>query len=580
MTEPGPGAGLADRLRVRAAPAGGDHPPRGVALQAHPARSRPCPGTWRASATGCVTALSDILRWVDENVQPDSPAAGPGHRPSRAGPAAVPRSGPSPGPPRRIGTPATGAGQPARDARPGRPSRAASGDRSHRRGDPDAADRGRWPAPRPLPTPRCLSSRTDRSSGSRPGSPGRSATYPGVRQVDGPGSAPVWSLGRVSPLRIAALRWARYRHPLIGCRGRSWPPSAVRSRDATMGRTLKEVDVTAAKKAAAPRQEGRLQATKAARRRRRRRPRSAGQAGRQGRKSTPAKKARRPRRRPWPPRQPAPRRHRQPRRPPPPRSSRGHQGTGHEEVRRPPRHRRRSPGSGEEGDADRQERTPPAPKRPTVGPYAKEPKFLEEQRELLLEERGIYERPGRSTSGPRPTPWPSSASRATSSSTRSRVRAARSPSTGSGTWPSRPRPRRPWRRSTTPCARSTGRPTAPVSDATSPSPRHDSARSALRPAVRGLQERWPVTTLTGEPASRRGGPAAAPASAAAVGGRGRRGPGGAGRPADQVVGGAPAVLRARSTSIGTLDLELSRNTGVGLQPLPGEDALLVRVARC
>ncbi len=33
---------------------------------------------------------------------------------------------------------------------------------------------------------------------------------------------------------------------------------------------------------------------------------------------------------------------------------------------------------------------PPAPKRPTVGPYAKEPKFLEEQRVLLLEERGIY----------------------------------------------------------------------------------------------------------------------------------------------------------------------------------------------
>jgi RNA polymerase-binding transcription factor DksA len=34
---------------------------------------------------------------------------------------------------------------------------------------------------------------------------------------------------------------------------------------------------------------------------------------------------------------------------------------------------------------------PPAPKRPTVGPYAKEPKFLEEQRVLLLEERGVYD---------------------------------------------------------------------------------------------------------------------------------------------------------------------------------------------
>jgi RNA polymerase-binding transcription factor DksA len=33
---------------------------------------------------------------------------------------------------------------------------------------------------------------------------------------------------------------------------------------------------------------------------------------------------------------------------------------------------------------------PPAPKRPTTGPYAKEPKFLDEQRALLLEERSIY----------------------------------------------------------------------------------------------------------------------------------------------------------------------------------------------
>jgi DnaK suppressor protein len=33
---------------------------------------------------------------------------------------------------------------------------------------------------------------------------------------------------------------------------------------------------------------------------------------------------------------------------------------------------------------------PAPPKRPTVGPYAKEPKFLEEQRVLLLEERAVY----------------------------------------------------------------------------------------------------------------------------------------------------------------------------------------------
>jgi DnaK suppressor protein len=33
---------------------------------------------------------------------------------------------------------------------------------------------------------------------------------------------------------------------------------------------------------------------------------------------------------------------------------------------------------------------PAPPKRPTVGPYAKDAKFLDEQRVLLLEERGIY----------------------------------------------------------------------------------------------------------------------------------------------------------------------------------------------
>jgi DnaK suppressor protein len=33
---------------------------------------------------------------------------------------------------------------------------------------------------------------------------------------------------------------------------------------------------------------------------------------------------------------------------------------------------------------------PEAPKRPTVGPYAKESKFLDAQRVLLLEERAIY----------------------------------------------------------------------------------------------------------------------------------------------------------------------------------------------
>jgi DnaK suppressor protein len=35
-------------------------------------------------------------------------------------------------------------------------------------------------------------------------------------------------------------------------------------------------------------------------------------------------------------------------------------------------------------------KAPAPPKRPTVGPYAKEPKFLDEQRVLLMEERAIY----------------------------------------------------------------------------------------------------------------------------------------------------------------------------------------------
>ena len=35
-------------------------------------------------------------------------------------------------------------------------------------------------------------------------------------------------------------------------------------------------------------------------------------------------------------------------------------------------------------------KAPAAPKRPTLGPYAKETKFLEEQRLLLLDERSIY----------------------------------------------------------------------------------------------------------------------------------------------------------------------------------------------
>jgi DnaK suppressor protein len=46
---------------------------------------------------------------------------------------------------------------------------------------------------------------------------------------------------------------------------------------------------------------------------------------------------------------------------------------------------RRSPSGLKESAA------PPPPKKLTVGPYAKESKFLDEQRVLLLEERGIYD---------------------------------------------------------------------------------------------------------------------------------------------------------------------------------------------
>ncbi len=51
---------------------------------------------------------------------------------------------------------------------------------------------------------------------------------------------------------------------------------------------------------------------------------------------------------------------------------------------------KKAPAAGRKADAGAKGASTPAPKRPTVGPYAKEPKFLDEQRALLLEERGIY----------------------------------------------------------------------------------------------------------------------------------------------------------------------------------------------
>ena len=165
-----------------------------------------------------------------------------------------------------------------------------------------------------------------------------------------------------------------------------------------------------------------------------------------------------------------------------------------QEGRRP---KRQPPRSAPAKKAARPRRPHPRPpKRPTVGPYAKDTKFLDAQRVLLLEERTIYA--GQAVD-----------LRAEADSLalerepgdvqfdEESGRAAPSPSTVSATWPCPPRPRRPSRRSTTP---SQARPQdLRCLRAVLPAhPQGPAPGAALRPAVCRLQERWAVTTLTGE----------------------------------------------------------------------------------
>ena len=280
--------------------------------------------------------------------------------------------------------------------------------------------------------------------------------------------------------RIAAVSWARYRHPPIGCRGWSWSPEPS-GRDPTDGTNLEGGRCDGS-------EEGGGTVGEEGRRRRagvqegpdqpapRRPPPSAPSDCQEGRP--------RPRRRPRSgdqdsDQEDAPRRPRGP-----PRRPRSQAAGGQEERRgrqegggrrSPPaatkaarrRPRRRRPGQG-------RGRRPP-PSGPPSAPTPRTPSSSTNS--APCSSRSAASTAARPwTCGPRPTPWPSSASPATSSSTRSRARAARSPSTVSATWRCRPRRRRRSRRSTTPSARSIARPTADASDATRPSPRPGSGR--------------------------------------------------------------------------------------------------------
>ena len=98
--------------------------------------------------------------------------------------------------------------------------------------------------------------------------------------------------------------------------------------------------------------------------------------------------------------------------------------------------------------------------------------------------------------GPRRTRWRSSASRATSSSTRSRARAAPSRSTGSGTWPSPGRPLLAVEEIDD-ALRAHRRQDLRVLRAMLPAdPQAAPAGAAVRPTLRGVQERRAVAALT------------------------------------------------------------------------------------
>ncbi len=135
------------------------------------------------------TALSDILRWVDENVHPlptDEAGPGRGRAPEQS------RSGPgAPGPGRRLR-----GRQPSRhrtDPGPSVPNRQRH--RSERCGDPDASGRRHHASGQHQRPAAAVAPPTPRPRGCRvPPRPLR------ARLTGGP--APVWSLGQVSPLGL------------------------------------------------------------------------------------------------------------------------------------------------------------------------------------------------------------------------------------------------------------------------------------------------------------------------------------------------------------------------------------------
>ena len=240
----GPGPGLPDRRRSRSSGCATRSTGWRSRGPSSPTRSRPCPVTWRASATGCGR------RWATScggSTRTCSPPA-TDERPPAGGRAAGADHDPAPAPSRpAAGSP--GRQPPGRGTAQGAPAQPEQRYRSERRGHPDAARRASPPG-RPTPTPRfpCsshLAPPAPRAVGCRR-RPTRSAAVDGRSPAAGmvPGASFTVSdcrieLGTVSsPARRMSGMVLVHRSRTVAI-----PP---------MGRTLKEVDVTAAKKAAAP----------------------------------------------------------------------------------------------------------------------------------------------------------------------------------------------------------------------------------------------------------------------------------------------------------------------------------------
>ena len=236
-------------------------------------------------------------------------------------------------------------------------------------------------------------------TGPVPGRLARPRPVGGARRVRVPAGmfdgtvTPVWSWGRCPP-GLPQVGRARYRRPPIRCRG-CYPVTDRRLSDRGPGRWGADVEgdrcdgseeggstprpkkpAPAAKKtgrrpprrARRPSHAAKKAAPKKAARRQEGDSRAkTGRPGHQAKKAAPAEEGRRQKR----PSRPRRRRRRPAAKKAAPKKA----------DRRPRRRRPRC----QEGAALR-----PRPKRPTVGPYAKETKFLEEQRALLLEERAIY----------------------------------------------------------------------------------------------------------------------------------------------------------------------------------------------